>query len=202
MREAEALRRFPALVLQQRHRHPVRHRVEQRDAQRRALLGTAARDDCLQHGLIGVHARRHIRHRHADAGRGLRSAGHRGKPALGLHQQVVGFSRGVRAALAEARDRTADQFRVIAPQTFDREAELADRAGLEVLDEHVGLREQFFQQRLVGVLRQIENDRFLAAIEPDEIGALALGKGIIAAREIALRPLDLDDARTGIAQPA
>ena len=44
--------------------------------------------------------------------------------------------------------------------------------------------------------------RFLAAVEPDEIGALALRQRVIAAREIALRPLDLDDARAGVGEAA
>ena len=51
-------------------------------------------------------------------------------------------------------------------------------------------------------LVEIEHQRFLAAVEPDEIGALALRQRVVAAREIALRPLDLDDARAGVGEPA
>ncbi len=123
MREAEPLGRLAALVMQQRHRHPVRHRVEQRDRDRRALTGASARDDGFQHGLVGVHAGRNVRDRHADARGRLGTAGDRGEPALGLHQQVIGFARRVRAALAEARDRNADQFRVIAAQPFDAQSQ-------------------------------------------------------------------------------
>ena len=75
MRQPEPLRRLAALVLQQRHGHPVRHGVEQRDRDGRALAGAAARDDRLQHGLVGVHAGGHVRYRHADAGRGLYGEG-------------------------------------------------------------------------------------------------------------------------------
>ncbi len=53
-------------------------------------------------------------------------------------------------------------------------AELGERAGLQVLHEHVGLREHGFEQRLVLGLAEIEHHRLLAAIEPDEIGALAV----------------------------
>ena len=91
---------------------------------------------------------------------------------------------------------------MLAPQPFDREAELAHRAGLEVLHEHVGLREHGGEQRLVVGLGEIEDDRLLAAVEPDEIARLAVGDIVIAAREVALRPLDLDHARAGVGEPA
>ena len=60
-----------------------------------------------------------------------------------------------------------------APQLLEREAELRDGAGLEVLHEHVGLGEHGGEQRLVVRAREVEHHRFLAAVEPDEIGALA-----------------------------
>ena len=52
------------------------------------------------------------------------------------------------------------------------------------------------------LLRQVEDDRFLAAVEPDEIGALAARQPVVAAREIALGALDLDHACAGIREPA
>jgi hypothetical protein len=60
-----------------------------------------------------------------------------------------------------------------APQLVERKAELGDRAGLEVLHEHVGLGEHRREQRLVVFAREIEHQRFLAAVEPHEIRALA-----------------------------
>ncbi len=89
-----------------------------------------------------------------------------------------------------------------AAQLRDGEAELRHRAGLEVLHEHVGAREHRREQRLVVGAREIEHHGFLAAVEPDEIAALAVHQIVIAAREIALRPLDLDDARAGVGEPA
>ena len=124
MREADPPRRLAALVMQQRHRHPVRHGVEQRHRDRRALAGAAARDQRFEHRLIGIHAGRDVGDRDADPRRRLRPAGDRGEPALGLHQQVVGLARRVGAALAVARHRAADQLRIVAPQPLDREAEL------------------------------------------------------------------------------
>jgi hypothetical protein len=89
-----------------------------------------------------------------------------------------------------------------ATQRVDAEAELLHRTGLEVLHEHIGPCDHGGEQRLVVGLGEVEDDRFLAAVEPDEIGALAAHHGVIAACEIALRPLDLDDARAGVGEPA
>ena len=92
-----------------------------------------------------------------------------------------------------------------AAQRREGKAELADRAGLEVLHEHVGLREHGGEQRLVVGAREVEHHRFLAAVEPDEIGAFSRNPPrelVVVAREISVRPLDLDHARTGIGEPA
>ncbi len=91
---------------------------------------------------------------------------------------------------------------MIAPQFLDGETELLDRAGFQILNEDVGAGDHRRQQRLVLGLAEIEHDRFLAAIEPDEIAAFAVNQIVIAAGEVALRPLDLDDARAGVRKPA
>ena len=73
-------------------------------------------------------------------------------------------------------------------------------AGCEVLDEHVGAREDAVQQRgIVGIL-DVGDQALLAAVEPDEIAGQALGGVVVAAGEIALGALDLDDARAGIGE--
>jgi hypothetical protein len=132
-------------------------------------------------------------------------------------------------------------------QLIEGKAELGDGAGLEVLHEHVGLGEHGREHSLVAVAREIEHQRLLAAIEPDEIGALAgntvsaftrvfvsntsaftrvflfnvraftpvfflksaftpvrvrFRQLVVAAREVALGPLDLDHARAGIGEAA
>ena len=83
----------------------------------------------------------------------------------------------------------------------DSESRACRRAGFQVLHEHIGAREHGGKQRLVLGLAEIEHDRFLAAVEPDEITALAVDEIVVAARKIALRPLDFDDARAGIGEP-
>src|SRR6266478_6320103 len=117
------------------------------------------------------------------------AAGDGGKPGFGLHQHVVGLARRVRAGLAVATNRADDEARMRAAQLLEREAELRHRAGLEVLHEHVGLGDDRREQRLVLFARKIEHQRFLAAVEPDEIRALA-------GRAVATRALAVaNDAR-------
>ena len=91
---------------------------------------------------------------------------------------------------------------MLAAQFCDRKSEFCHRAGFQVLHEHVGAREHRGQQRLVLGLGEIEHDRFLAAVEPDEIAAFAVHQRVVAAGEVAFRPLDLDDAGAGIGQAA
>ena len=124
------------------------------------------------------------------------------KPDFRLNQQIVGLSLGKGSALAKAGDRATNQARIIAPQPRDRKAELADRARFEILHEYVGALEHGFEQRLVLGFAEIEHHQFLAAVEPDEIAALAVREAVIVAAEIALGPLDLDDACARVGEPA
>jgi hypothetical protein len=58
------------------------------------------------------------------------------------------------------------------------------------LQQHVGAGDQLLELRASFLGRKVDDDGLLAAVEPDEIAALALGGGIIAAREIALGAFD------------
>ena len=199
MGEAHALRRRAGLLLQERHRHPIGHGVEHRDRKLGAFAGALARDQCFQDRFVGVHAGRDIDDGDADARR-LGRAGDRGQTGFCLNEHVVGFAHGVRSALAEAGDRATNQPWMLAPQFGEGKAELAYGARLQILNEDVGTREHRTEQRLVARFGKIEHDRFLATVEPDEIAALAVHQIVVAAREVALRPLDLDDARAGVCQ--
>ena len=53
------------------------------------------------------------------------------------------------------------------------------------------------QRRVVRVL-DVGDQALLAAVQPDEIAGQAVGRLVVAAREIAFRALDLDDARAGV----
>src|SRR5438309_11539633 len=107
----------------------------------------------------------------------------------------------VGSIIAIARDRAADQARIILAQPRQREPELVHRAWLEVLYQDVCAGDQRLQARASVYGGEIDNDRVLAAIEPDEVAALALCRRVIAARKVAFRTFHLDHMRAGIRQP-
>ena len=77
-------------------------------------------------------------------------------------------------------------------QPRGRKAQPGQRAAPEVLHQHVRI---FEVPRQIGLARlggQIERHGGLAPVEPDEIARLARRHVVVAAREIALGPLDLD----------
>ena len=187
--------------LQQRHGHPVGHGVEHRDRKLGTFAGARAPDQGFEDRLIGIQAGRDIDDGYPDARR-LARAGDRGKTRFRLDQKIVGLARGVRTRLAETGNAATDESRKFASQLGDRKPELFDRAGFQILHEHIGAFEHGGQERPVGGRGEIEHDRFLAAIEPDEIAALAVRERVVGACEVAFGPFDLEDTRAGIRQLA
>src|ERR1700730_4277598 len=124
-----------------------------------------------------------------DARRTVRTAGDRGEATLGLDQEIVGLAMGIGAVVAITADGAADQRRIVLAQAPQREAELVHRARLEVLNQHIRAGDQVFELLTALPGCEVDDHRILAAIEPDEITALALGRGIVAARNITLGPL-------------
>ena len=165
-----------------------------------ALAGALTRIKRRENGLHRRHAGADIAHGNADPGLARGIAGDLRQTALRLHQQVIGLHVAERSCLAIARDRTGDEARISLAQILRCEAEARDGAGRQILNEDIGLGDHAAQDGLVALLRQIETDRLLAAIEPDEISALSVDVVIVATGEITLRPFHLDHPRAGICQ--
>jgi len=73
----------------------------------------------------------------------------------------------------------------------------------EILDEHVGLGDQFGQNVLRLGMFDIQRQAVLGAVQPDEIGRLTFDGLVIVARKIAdLGPFDLDHPRTEVSELA
>jgi hypothetical protein len=80
-------------------------------------------------------------------------------------------------------------------------AEPLHRARTEVLDEHVGAREQALEERAVAGFVQVEREALLAAVHRLEVGGLAGDERTDAARVVAGRgALDLEDARAEVGE--
>ena len=160
MREADALRRPAALGMQERHRQPVGHHVEHGDPDVGALPGPAAADQGLQHAGMGSRAGRDVDDRNADPRRPLRPAGDRGEARFRLDQQIIGLAPRERPARRHS-PRSSSRSARGCPRRRSRdvEAEPGERAGLEVLHEHIGARDQVREPRpVVGLGRSSTTD--------------------------------------------
>src|SRR5690606_36943074 len=138
----------------------------------------------------------------ADPARTFRRAGDAGKARLALHQHVVGFHFRVRPILAVARNIDGNEPRIGGAQRLAIQPVAPDRAGSKVLDENIRLRDHVFEKGEIVRLLDIELDRFLAPVQPDEIAALAVDNAVIGAREVTVRAFNLDDARARIGKTA
>ncbi len=85
-----------------------------------------------------------------------------------------------------------------------REAEALERAGPEVLDEHVGVVDERQQHVAVGVVLEVEDDRALVAIDelPPQAFAVARVAPCQAAEGVAVGALDLDDVGAEVGEVA
>ena len=90
--------------------------------------------------------------------------------AHALRHEVVAGPPGVRSVLAEAGHRAIDQPRHFRREAFVVEAELGEPADLEILDQHVGARGEFFDDPAALFALEIELDRALAAVGAVKIG--------------------------------
>src|SRR5690606_22913166 len=109
-----------------------------------------------------------------------------------------GLAIGVGSSIAVAGDRAGDETRIACGKALRSVAKASQRSRLEVLDEHVRAGQQRLEQRAILSPAQIGHDGLLAAIEPDDIAALAVHGLVVAAREIALRAFEFDHARASI----
>ena len=117
-----------------------------------------------------------------------------------MDKKIVGLHVIEWAFVAVAGDVDGDQAWVLRAQLCGAEAGAFRGSRREVLDEHIGLGDDAVKQRRVVRALDVRDQRFLAAVEPDEVGALAAHKLVVAAGEVAFLALDLDDTRAGIGQ--
>ena len=98
--------------------------------------------------------------------------------------------------------RRSDQPGIARVQHVGTETEAFDRAGTEVLDEHVGVVDESQHRVETALGLQVEHDAALAPSEQlPRVGVAALGREPAhAAHTVARRRLDLDDRRPEIGE--
>src|SRR6516165_3338524 len=90
-------------------------------------------DERFQDCLIRIHPDGYVANRYTHPCRRVGAAGYRGEASLRLNEHVVCLARCVGPFLAITRYRAGDEPRVLAPYLPDRDSELPNRPGLEVL---------------------------------------------------------------------
>src|SRR5579863_1779625 len=131
-----------------------------------------------------------------DERRPLPEAGGRGRTARALGDVLVHFTVLVRPR-TEALDRRHDHTRVELMDMLERQTHAVERAGSEVLNEHIASLHQPVEHLLAFGIFGIDGDRAFAAVEHGEVEAVgALHVAQLAAGDVAhSRALDFDHVR-------
>ena len=102
---------------------------------------------------------------------------------------------------AEAGDAAMDQLRKFLAQKVVADAPFVERAGLEVLDHHIGIFEHPHQHGAAALGSEVEADGALVAVGADEIGCvLIMERGPPVAGLVAGGWLHFDDVSAVVAQ--
>ncbi len=132
--------------------------------------------------------------RAADDGRAVVETGRRCCAARALRDVLVDLAVFVGTG-AEALHRRHDHLRVQFLDSFPREAHAIERAGCEVLDQHVAFFHERFEDLLAFRIFRIDGDRTLVVVEHREVEAVGVGDiAQLLARDVACAgALYLDD---------
>ena len=128
--------------------------------------------------------------------------GHVHQPGDSLHDRGVGRPCGIRSALAEGRCAGVDDLRIDRHHGVVANAQAIDRAGAEVLDDHVGVLRQAQEHRATSGRLEIEAQAALVAVLREKLHALAVDELVaqVARQVAALGFLDLDHVGPQVAE--
>ena len=152
--KARAVARFRRLAEREIRRKglhgEMRHRLEHRDLDEASLARRRALEQRAENAEGGVDAGDRVCERGAEEARTLRVHDDAEESGERLRDRVVARALGIRPVCAESADRAVDEPRVEAAQPLDARAEALGRARPEILDVHVGARDQLVEELAVG----------------------------------------------------
>ena len=194
MREALLVAQFHAREIE----HAVLHGAQHALAAAGAVALVERADDAEREMQAGAGV---ADLRAGDERRAFAEAGGRGRAAGALRDVLVDLAVLVGAG-AEALDRGHDHARVELVDVLPGEPHAVERAGREVLHQHVAVLDQALEDFLALGMLGVDGDRALVAVEHGEIEAVgALHVAQLAARDVAdAGPLDLDAVGAHVAQ--
>ena len=139
--------------------------------------------------------------RAGDERRAVAEAGGRGRAAGALRDVLIDLAVLVGTG-AEALHRRDDHARVGLVDVLPGQAHAVERAGREILDQHVAMLDQALEDLLALAVLGVDGDRALVAVEHREIEAvLPLHVAQLAARDVAdAGTLDLDAVGAHVAE--
>jgi hypothetical protein len=155
----------------QREAHPLDRGLEHGHVEVGAPAGLLALEERGQDAAVGVHAGGDVGHGDPDLGHLLLAAGDGQEAGLALHHQVVGLHRLVGPGHAVAGDVAHDQTGVAGLQLLGAEAGASGRARGQVLEKDVGVAQQLPGDREASGILDVEGERLLVPVRPDEVGA-------------------------------
>src|SRR5947208_2679884 len=170
--------------------------VEERQIDLAALPGALAAEERAGDREGTEHPAGQVGHRQAHADRapvGLAGDGH--GAAHRLQREVERGPVAVRSLLAVGGDRADDDPLVERPELRVREAQALHDAGAEIFPDHVRLTDELVEHLAATLAVEVERERFLVAIDRQEVRRLAVGQERRAHaphRVAAIRILDLD----------
>ena len=186
--------RVQALLVAHLDAAQIEHGVGHRDLHALALAGALALEQRAENAGDQMHAGAAVADlRAGDGRRPVLPAGRAGGAAHALRDIFIGLEIGV-AARPEPLDRGIDDARVDLLDALPGKTLPVEHAGAEILDHHIAVPDQVFEDLLAGRRFQVERDAALVRVQHREIEAVgALDVAQLAARDVAApRHLDFD----------
>ena len=192
---------MPGVEIPGREIGEVLHRgIEQAHIEVATLAGLARRKHPRHQRERGEEPGHQIDDRQPHArGRPVRLAGQGQIAGLGLHQVIVARPMRARAVAAIGREMRADDLRIGRREIAVGQPELRWQIAAQIIEQRIRARRQPVQHLARRRLLQIEGQRLLGSIQPDEVTRESVDGRVVPAREVAaIRPFDLDHARAEV----
>ena len=157
-----------------------------------AAAGALPHEEAGEHRLSGERRRVVVGDRDAQILRRSSEALQRHHPGHRLEEWIEARPIDVRTCRSERGDRAVHEPRIDRGQPRVPETEAIGDAGPHVLEEHVGARDELFDDREPLGRLEVQGDRSLATVPRVEAGQLA--------KRFALERLDLDDRRAEVGE--